>query len=81
MHHASLANSDRLQRALRALQSRSGQWVSTRWIVRTANVCAVNSVISELRENGCEIECEPRVKDGQRRFYYRLNKVPEDWNG
>ena len=81
MNHASLAKSDRLQRALRALQSRSGQWVSTRWIIRAANVCAVNSVISELRENGCEIECEPRVKNGERRFFYRLNKAPEEWNG
>jgi len=81
MHHARLSESLRLQRALRVLEERFGQWVTTRTLVRKANICAVNSVVAELRENGCRIECEQRSKDGQRRFFYRLTKTPEEWNG
>ena len=81
MHHARLSASPRLQKTLRVLEGWFGQWVSTRFIARKADICAVNSVIAELRENGCEIECKQEVKDGQRRFFYRLRKTPEGWNG
>ncbi len=56
MHAAKLKSSDRLQRVLAVLSE--GGWYSTRQIIRMAQVCAVNSVISELRANGVQIECK-----------------------
>jgi hypothetical protein len=53
MHAAKLENSPRLQR-VRALLS-DGAWHGTRDIIHRAEVCAVNSVISELRASGVEI--------------------------
>lgn len=66
MRSANLATSQRLQRVLSVLQD--GQQHSTMDISRRANVCAVNSCIAELRDNGIEIEsgCEKRV------WWYRL---------
>ena len=79
MHHARLSSSPRLQRALRALAGRraTGGWMTTRQLVREAHVCAVNSVVAELRANGAEIEVELRTtRKGVRRYYYRLAKAP-----
>lgn len=53
MHHATL-KSDRLRRVLKALRKRP---MTTRELIQTAKVCAVNSIISELRANGKEIDC------------------------
>lgn len=64
MHNAGL-ESDRLQRVLSVLQD--GREHSTLEIVVNANVCAVNSAISELRANGVTIDCERRGD----RWYYR----------
>lgn len=75
MHSARLATSPRLQRALRVLQEADGE-ISTFDLSRLAEICAVNSVISELRANGAEIICRQEVKDGQRRFLYTLSKSP-----
>ncbi len=78
MHHARLQHSPRLRRALRVLQRARGEM--TTWeLSRAAGICAVNSVIAELRENGAEITCRQEVKDGQRRFYYRLMKNPKGY--
>lgn len=41
-------------------------------IVRGACVCAVNSVVAELRENGAVIECRQEVRDTGRVFLYRM---------
>lgn len=76
MHHATLKSSPRLQRALRALQAANGE-ISTMELIKEAGICAVNSVIAELRANGAEINCRQEVKDGQRRFYYTLLKAPK----
>ena len=51
---AKIENSDRLRRVLALLSS--GGWHGTWEIMQTAQVCAVNSIISELRENGIQIE-------------------------
>ena len=72
MNHAHLATSPRLQRALAVLRARRGRWTTTRTLLRAANICAVNSVIAELRENGIAVECEQRVEGGRRRWAYRL---------
>lgn len=76
MHHGRLATSPRLQRALRTLKKARGR-ISTRSLMRQADICAVNSVIAELRENGAEILCEQIVRKGKRIFYYTLLKEPK----
>jgi hypothetical protein len=55
----------RLQRVRNVLLD--GLRHSTRDLIRRAKVCAVNSIISELRENGMQIDCQ-RVGD---RWFYR----------
>lgn len=56
MHSASIEKSPRLQRVLDVLSDRKKH--TTRDIIRKAYVCAVNSCIAELRDNGIAIECE-----------------------
>lgn len=53
IHYAKIDESERLQRAHRLLCD--GAWHSTRDIMRAADVCAVNTVITELRCNGYDI--------------------------
>jgi biotin operon repressor len=67
INYAKIETSPRLQRALALLQD--GHWHSTRAIVRTADVCAVNSIITELRCNGYDIvtRCV-----GRGRYEYQL---------
>lgn len=67
MHHARIDASPRLQRVIRLLAS--GREYSTAEIVAYANVCAVNSAVAELRENGLDIAC--RRQGGL--WLYRLN--------
>lgn len=72
MHAARIENSPRLQRAHGLLSD--GEWHSTRDLVTNAHLCAVNSVVAELRENGFFIEGK-WAKDpvsGQRIFVYRM---------
>lgn len=56
MHAANIERSSRLQRVLKVL--RDGKKHTTRDIIRKASVCAVNSIVSELRLNGVNIACE-----------------------
>ena len=67
MHNAQLKSSGRLQRVLAVLSC--GEPKTTRQIIREAHVCAVNSIVSELRANGIDIECKA-VRKG--RFVYRV---------
>ena len=72
MHAARIERSERLQR-VHALLS-DGSEYSTLEIVSKAQVCAVNSIIAELRENGCYIECR-RARDplsGRPIWRYRM---------
>ena len=55
MHAASLESSPRLQRTLDLLLD--GREFSTLEIALEAKVCAVNSIIAELRANGLAISC------------------------
>jgi hypothetical protein len=66
-HYASIENSERLQRVHRLLTD--GKWHGTREIMRAADVCAVNSIISELRSNGYDVmsRCV-----GRGRYEYQL---------
>ena len=64
MNAARLESSDRLNRVLDLL-SQGGEF-TTLDIIKSANVCAVNSIIAELRQNGLDINCQRR---GDKWFY------------
>ena len=72
MHAARLDRSDRLRRVLDVLED--GQEHSTLDLVMLARVCAVNSIVSELRMNGCFIACRQVVENGSRVWLYRLER-------
>lgn len=79
MHAARLATSPRLLRALRALKEAGGP-LSTMDLVKGASICAVNSVIAELRANGAEITCRQELDEkGRRRWLYELTRAPEGY--
>jgi hypothetical protein len=66
MNAASIDKSDRLARVYRLL-SMGGEY-TTLDIVTGAQVCAVNSIVSELRSNGYDIKCQRRGG----KWFYRL---------
>ena len=68
IHYARFTESDRLQRVHYLLSD--GAWHGTREIMIEADVCAVNTVIAELRANGFDIACRCV---GRGRYEYRLN--------
>ena len=57
LRYAKVEKSPRLQRVLELL--RDGHPHTTREIIYTADVCAVNTCVAELRANGYEIRCTP----------------------
>jgi hypothetical protein len=65
MHAAKLDKSDRLQRVDALLSD--GRMYSTMAIIEAACVCAVNTIISELRRNGRVIYCR---RYGSAWFYW-----------
>lgn len=69
MNAANIESSDRLARVADLL-AQGGEF-STLDIIKKANVCAVNSIISELRQNGYEIHCERRGE----RWFYKLEQA------
>ena len=77
MRFARLHKSDRLQRALAVLKAAGGE-ISTYELSRKADICAVNSVVAELRENGAVIDCRQQMVAGERRFFYELKQAPEE---
>ena len=68
MNAASIKSSDRLNRVLDLL-SQGGEF-TTLDIIKSANVCAVNSIIAELRQNGLDINCQRRCD----KWFYKLEK-------
>lgn len=68
MHSARIDRSKRLQRVDNLLAD--GKEYSTMEIVNQANVCAVNSIISELRANGRAIHCR---RDNGKWIYRRVD--------
>lgn len=78
--HAAALDSPRLQRVLAVL--RDGREHSTREIVLAADVCAVNSIVAELRTHGFDVRgrwapLAPAGGGGGRVFLYRLAGEPE----
>jgi len=69
MHSAKLENSKRLQRVYNLLKS--GHAYTTLQIQRAARVCAVNSIVSEIRDNGYDITCRCI---GRGLFIYQMQK-------
>jgi hypothetical protein len=77
-HWAQLEKSPRLQRVLRYLMD--GKWHSTMDIIKGANVCAVNSAMSELGPLGNKYNYECKAfsfgtageHDTSTVYYYRL---------
>jgi len=65
MNAAKLEKSERLQRVDALLSS--GKQYSTLEIVQMACVCAVNSIVAELRANGRKITCK---RFGDQWFYW-----------
>ena len=68
MNAANLDKSDRLQRVLKLLKK--GGEFTTLDIVMKAHVCAVNSVVAELRQHGYNINCQRRGD----KWFYRLKR-------
>lgn len=71
MHSASLKRSARLKRVDELLAD--GKEHTTMEIVTKAQVCAVNSIISELRANGRQITC----RSEKHVWYYRRTDCAE----
>lgn len=65
-HFARVTHSARLRRVLTVLED--GREHTTLQLVRRARVCAINSIIDELRANGYRITCQRRGD----RWYYHL---------
>ena len=71
LHAAKVDSSKRLQRVLDVLQD--GKEHSTADLILRAHVCAVNSIVSELRANGYTIDCRSETVDGSRAWLYQLS--------
>lgn len=69
MHSATLETSDRLKRVYDVLQAGPA---TTMEIIQQAGVCAVNSIIAELRDNGIQVKCDCL---GKGIFQYRLETL------
>ena len=72
--YAKLATSKRLQRLLKFLSDCKPH--TTKEIFVGANICAVNTAVDELRENGFDIPCKFKeiTEDGSRIYEYQLCK-------
>jgi hypothetical protein len=74
IHFAKVENSARLQRVLKML--RRGGAYTTRQLIRGADVCAMNSIASELRKNGFRVACfRKNVKQKPVWFYMLEGKL------
>ncbi len=69
IHYAMIEESDRLRRVHNLLVD--GMWRGTREIMMQADVCAVNTVIAELRANGFDISTRCV---GRGRYEYRMER-------
>lgn len=78
MHAATLDTSERLARVLALLKRRGGRGATTREIIAEAKVCAVNSIVAEIRANGVAVECryEGKTEDGSRVYRYAIPGLP-----
>jgi len=75
-HSAKLENSPRLRRVLEFLRGRGYAGATTREIIEGAKVCAVNSAVDELRDNGYTIMCNQERIPGENSRVYRYVFIP-----
>lgn len=75
MRAARIEHSPRLRRVAALLAD--GEEHSTLDIVLNARVCAVNSIVAELRVNGFVISCRQMHRDGERVWLYQLITTEE----
>jgi hypothetical protein len=68
MNYAKLETSHRLRNVFKVL-NRNSKPQSTMDLIKKSGHCAINSIISELRENGVKINC---TRSGNA-WYYKLN--------
>lgn len=71
-HFARVTHSARLRRVLHLLED--GREHSTMAIMHRANVCAVNAIVDELRDNGHYITCTRRGDV----WYYQMDTVAQE---
>lgn len=64
IHAANPAKSRRLGAVLEFLKKRGDEGATTREIIKVCEVCAVNSIIAELRTAGYRIDCKTTVDAG-----------------
>ena len=74
IRYANLSESPRLQRLLKFLSDCKPH--TTREIINGANICAVNTAVTELRRNNFDISCKFKevLEDGSRVYEYQLSK-------
>lgn len=77
---ASLAKSPRLRRTLAALED-APDGLTTLEVIQKGMVASVSSAVSELRCNGCDIDCTAEHGLLGRVWRYRLVSAPENWRG
>lgn len=74
MHAARIEDSPRLQKVLEYLRRHGG--ATTLQIIQGCGVCAVNSIIAELRANGYTVNCQA-VKGLRGVYRYDLVEAPQ----
>lgn len=74
IHAAKLETSARLQAVVAYLKKRGAEGATTREIVIACDVCAVNSIVDEIRENGIPVFCKAagRSQEGANVYRYYL---------
>jgi hypothetical protein len=83
IHAATIEGSARLRAVLAFLKARGQAGATTREIIQETGYCAINSIISELRECGERITCTPEGKSptGSAVYRYRLEAAPSAAQG
>ena len=78
IHAANLKTSTRLQKVLDFLKLRGDEGATTREIIQATGMCAINSIITELRRNGLLIDVRgPALsREGERIYRYILRTAP-----
>ena len=77
IHAARISRSPRLARVHKLLQD--GREHSTWDIIAKAQVCAVNTIVAELRVNGAVIDGRWETRpDGGRHYLYRMTRPAEE---
>lgn len=74
MHAGRVSSSERLTLILTELRKSGSRGATTRELIRSTGMCAINSCISEIRANGYEVRCtcDGRNEHGSMVYRYTL---------